>query len=59
MIDLEEFDSENKRAGMSVLARLDALEPHLVAHAAFPESLLQDLDELYLEEASESENSDD
>lgn len=58
-MDLEEFDMENRRAGMSLRERLDALEPHLVAFAVMPESLLQDLDNLVLDEASESENTDD
>lgn len=48
-MDLEEFDSENKRSGMTVLERLDALEAHLGPGSVFPESLLQDLDEMRFE----------
>ena len=45
-VDLEQIDYLNKSAGLTALQRLEAIEKYLTAGQVFPESLLQDLEEL-------------
>lgn len=58
-VDLEAIDSENKRAGMSVIARVDAITHLLGPGATFPESLLQDMDSLEIGNVLDAPRDDD